>query len=697
MKREAKSLAERLRWARERAFVGRSAQLAVFREALAGGDGAPAVIYVHGPGGVGKSTLLRRFADESRDAGRPVVEVNGRLVDPSPAGVEAEVAGAPEDAVLLVDAFEHCQGLESWLVDRFLPALSPRTLVVLAGREAPSPTWTADVAWSEILAVLPLGDLDEAEAARLLELRGVSPAVGRRVLRFAGGHPLALNLAAGIATDGNGGDWAPTPDVLTALLQQMVGDVPSPTHRLALEVTAHAMTTTEGLLRAVIGPERGAEMFTWLRRLPIADWGRQGLFLHEMVSDALDTDLRWRDPQAYEEMHRRLGHILLEQARTAPPAEAMTAIRELTYLKRYGSMGEYFQMRREGDFHEDVLRPDDHEAVRRLIALTEGPESAAVVDFWLERQPEAFWLYRDSATGEAAAFMTWLRISTPGEDELAADPILAQAWEYVGRTSPMRPGQHMLVARFFVDPAAYGEISPVQHLMQLRICADWIRSEGLAWSFLLSPFADLWDPLMRHLGHERATDMPWPNGYTYSLFACDWRTTPLSVWFDRTQPGALTEEPPAVPTAGPAAPLTRADFDTAVRAALRDWHREDDFAAGPLLRARMVTGLPGHTPDRAAELLRELLTDVVDAMRADPRDARVHRVVATTYFHRVPNQMAAAERLGLPYSTYRRHLQRAHERLCDALWRRETSDRPAPVRAATADARLAAPAGVVEQ
>ncbi|WP_299538703.1 ATP-binding protein [uncultured Streptomyces sp.] len=682
MRSDSGSLAERLRWARERAFVGRRRELALFRAALDGAPGAPAVLHVHGPGGVGKSTLLRRFADESRDAGRPVVEVNGRLTDPSPAGFRAEAAalGTAPDAVLLIDAFEHCQGLEGWLRDHFLPGLPGRTLVVLAGREGPSPAWIADLAWSEALAVVPLADLDPADAEQLLELRQVAPAVRERVLAFAGGHPLALSLAAGVAARGDGDDpWAPTPDVLTALLSHMVGEVPTAEHRLALEIAAHAMTTTEGLLRAVLGPDRGADLFTWLRRLPVADWGRQGMFLHDLVGDAVDTDLRWRDPEGYEEMHRRVGHHLLDQARTASPAEAMVAIRELSYLKRYGPMGDYFRMRREGDFHEDVLRPGDHDVVRRLIAEAEGPESAAVVDFWLERQPEAFWMYRDSATGEAAAFMTWLRLSEPRPDELAADPVLAQAWEHIVRTGPLRPGEHLLLARFLIHPSAYYEISPVLHLMQLRICAGWIRSGALAWSFIISPFPDLWEALMEHLGHERATVLAWPNGHTYTLFACDWRITPLSVWFDRTQPGALNETPAHVTTGRPAVvPLARADFDAAVRDALRDWHRPDALTTGPLATTRMVTDQPGYAAEHAGAMLRELLADAVDALRADPRDAKFHRVVTTTYFHRVPGQTVAAERLSLPYSTYRRHLRRGCLRVCDILWQRETSGRPIP-------------------
>ncbi|MFJ2095450.1 ATP-binding protein [Streptomyces sp. NPDC087901] len=678
MSNDAGSLADRLRWAQERAFVGRSEEIAIFRRALSGAADAAAVIFVHGPGGVGKSTLLRRFADESLDAGRPIIEVNGRLIDPSPSGFESEAAGAPANAVLLIDAFEHCQGLEVWLRERFLPSLPQQTLVVVAGREGPSPAWTSHLAWGELLAVVPLGDLDRSEAERLLALREVTPTARVQILDFAGGHPLALSLAASVAAGGHGTHWAPTPDVLAFLLSQLVGEVPTRVHRLALEVAAHSMTTTEGLLRAVVGQDRGAEMFTWLRRLPIADWGRQGMFLHDLVSDAIDADLRWRDPQGYEEMHRGVGHHLLEQARTSSPGAGLVAIRELSYIKRYGSMGAYFQMRREGDFHEDSMRPEDHDAVRRLIAEAEGQEAVAIVDFWLERQPEAFWIYRETVSGEPVAFMTWLRLSEPRPDETAVDPVLAQMWEHVARTSPLRAGEHVMLARFFIYPPAYYEISPVLHLMQLRVCADWIRSAGLAWSFIISPYPRLWEELMEHLGHEAATALDWPNGHTYTLFACDWRITPLSIWFDRTQPGALTDEVSLPPVAGAPVTLTRSEFDAAVRDVLRDWHREDGIAASPLCQARMITIQPGYAPEHAVQMLRELLTDVVDSLSADPREAKLHRVLATTYFHRVPNQMIAAERLSLPYSTYRRHRQRGLDRVCELLWKRETAERPLP-------------------
>ncbi|MEO3809182.1 ATP-binding protein [Sphaerisporangium sp. B11E5] len=675
MEQGQRSLAERLRWARERAFVGRDSELSLFRRALGGAPGAPAVIYVHGPGGVGKSTLLRRFADESRDAGRVVIEINGRLAEPSPAGFEAQVAPARDvaDPVLIVDAFEHCQGLEGWFSERFLPSMPSGSLVVLAGREAPSPVWVSDVAWSEMLAVRRLGDLTPQEVRDLLRLRGLPPAVCDRIEAFAGGNPLALNLAASVAAAVGGDVWEPTPDVLAALLGQLVGDVPGPVHRLALEVAAHAMTTTEGLLRAVVGADDAAAMFTWLRRLPVADWGPQGLYLHDLVSDAIDADLRWRDPDGYAEMHRRVGHWLLEQVRTAPDAEALVAIRELSYLKRYGPMGEYFQMRREGDFHEDVMRAGDRDAIRAMIATVEGPQAAAAVEHWFGRHPEAFWMYRDARTGEPAAFLLSLRLTALPEEDASADPVAAAAWRCAQEVAPLRQGEHVRLARMLIYPPAYGELSPVLHLMHMRICAEWIRTPGLAWSFAISPDPDRFEPLMAHLGHRRRVTLPPADGRTQALFACDWRTTPLSIWFDRTQPGSLTEERPT----GPAdAVLTRSAFDAAVREALREWHRPDALAANPLAGARIVRA--AAEPAARIEALREAITDAVDALLEDPRDSRLHAVLAMTFFHRLPSQAVAAERLGLPFSTYRRHLDRAQQRVCELLWRQESEVRTAP-------------------
>jgi hypothetical protein len=628
---------------------------------------------------------LRRFTDEAREVGRIVVEVDGRHIDPSPLGFEAEAAKAAhatasdDEIVLFIDAFERCQGLEGWLREQFIPQLPEHAVVVIAGRLPPSTMWTCDLSWSEALEVLPLGPLDPAAATNLLERRGVATALHEPVLRFAGGHPLALTLAASVAVSDAGpqATWEPTQDVIAALLTVLVGDLPSRTHRMALETAAHTMTTTEGLLKAVLGKEDAGPMFSWLRSLPFAQYGGHGLTLHDLVREAIDRDLRWRDPQGYEQMHRRAGHYLLNQVRTSSGSDAMGAVRALTYLKRYGPMAPYFQdLDQEGGVYEDTVRPEDHEVLVRMTEATEGVESARIVRHWLVHQPSAFLVYRRTDTGETVAFMTWLRM-TRRPDDIDADPVVAAAWAHVERNSPLRAGQHFLLSRFMVDPEGYGQISHVGHLMQLRICLDWIRSDGLGWSFILTPDAALWSPLLSHLGHRPVFETPWDGRRSFTMFACDWRVTPLAIWFDRTQPGALADDtvPPA--TDRPAEePLARPDFDRAVREALRNLHHPEALQSNPLLFSRTVTVEAEYGNSDPVESLKRLLTETVGALLEEPRGAKLHRAVSTTFLERPRTQEAAAQRLGLPYSTYRRHLMQGVERVCELLRRREGSGAP---------------------
>ena len=58
--------------ARVDAFVGRSTEVAAFRSALSG-HAALRVLFVHGPGGIGKTTLLHQFRIRAGHDGAAVV------------------------------------------------------------------------------------------------------------------------------------------------------------------------------------------------------------------------------------------------------------------------------------------------------------------------------------------------------------------------------------------------------------------------------------------------------------------------------------------------------------------------------------------------------------------------------------------------------------------------------------------------
>ena len=84
----------RLRRARRRRFVGRAGELELFRAAVEGPEAPWGVLFVHGPGGVGKTALLQAFAEAAEDAGVPGWRLDLRGLEPSPPGFLAAVAGA---------------------------------------------------------------------------------------------------------------------------------------------------------------------------------------------------------------------------------------------------------------------------------------------------------------------------------------------------------------------------------------------------------------------------------------------------------------------------------------------------------------------------------------------------------------------------------------------------------------------------
>ncbi|MFD1933375.1 MULTISPECIES: ATP-binding protein [Nonomuraea] len=659
-------LGRRLQAARERAFVGREEELSAFGSALRGGG---SVLYVHGPGGVGKSALVRRFAEEAATAGRPVTVLDGRTLEPTPAAFEAEAGSVLRDerAVLLIDTFERIQGLEGWLRERFLPRVPVDATVVVAGRNPPDMLWRADPGWAGALEVISLRDLGLADAAALLDARGVAAELRGPLLAFAGGHPLALSLGAAVAIKDREASsrWIPTQDVVATLLDQLVGDVPSAAHRHALEVCAHAYVTTEDLLRAVV-PEDAASLFAWLRRLPFVESSSLGLFPHDVVREVLEADLRWRDPQGYADMHYRIHAHLAAQIPTAADSDVLAAVGSLFFLHRdIGSTAEFHSWRGEGEVYEDAFRPEDTEALVRLAAEADGEESAAGVAFWASRQPGAFRLYRRTETGELVGFCSWVRLDKPRDEETAADPITATAWANARAIAPLRPGEHLAVGRTWVCER-YRGMSPVMDLIQWRAIGYCLRADRMAWSFMAMPSESPMRDYLRHYDMHDIGEHAWLGDTEYALFAHDWRAVPVQAWLNRLLlTGAQDVSAAQTPELEV---LSQSEFTDAVRKALRNLSRPAELAASPLTRSRLVAEHPDLDPAKA---LRQLLEQAIDDLGQDPRATKFQRAVDVTYRRGAPTQEAAAERLDLPFTTYRRHLFTGIDRICEGLWHRE--------------------------
>ncbi|WP_433193932.1 ATP-binding protein [Nocardia sp. CA-107356] len=664
-------LAHTLAAGRDRAFVGRRTELEGFAAALAGDHAARPVHYLHGPGGIGKSTLLWKFAGQARRAGRQVVEIDGRTVVPTPEGFLAAAGAALQrpGVVLLIDTFEKCQGLEGWLWERFLPQLPVGAVVVVAGRAEPDPLWTSDPGWVDLLRVTALRNLVPQEAAEFLHARHVPATVQQAVLEFTGGNPLALALAAAVAVEAvkDGaptGDWRPSQDTIATLLRQLIGSTPSPEHSRALEVCAHAYVTSESLLRAVFG-ERAAELFAWLRVQPFIEYTGAGLFPHDVVREALEADLRWRDAEGFAEIHHRMREVQLAHLRSAPESQLLQSTGAVIFLYRTDRQISEFNVWRDVGLVEDhPYVESQREQVLALVQRHEGDASAAIVAFWLDQQPAAFRAYLATQTGEVVAFSAWLELAEPVG--LEVDPVVAAAWRYARAHGPLRSGEYMALARFTVDATAYQRPAAATTLAQWRATGEMIRGERLAWSFVVMRDDGYWDAHLGDINMAPIDAPPSVGAHRYALFAHDWRTQPPGPWLEEKSAAMLAGASMADgPVRGPTelVVLSRPEFDTAIRDALRTLRKPVALGDNPLNRSRLVT--------ESGKSLTEVLADAAQSLLAERGGEKLHRAVNVAYFKGAPTQEVAAELLGLPFSTYRRHLGTAVDRMSELLWHHE--------------------------
>ena len=85
-KRAPLTLADRLAAAHHRRFVGRLEEKELFRTALSSSEITFVLLHIYGPGGVGKTTLLKEFASLANNNEVTPIQLDARNIDPSPEG-----------------------------------------------------------------------------------------------------------------------------------------------------------------------------------------------------------------------------------------------------------------------------------------------------------------------------------------------------------------------------------------------------------------------------------------------------------------------------------------------------------------------------------------------------------------------------------------------------------------------------------
>lgn len=677
-------LGDVLRSRRLECFVGRTAEVEVFQSGLDGAGVPFSVLYLHGPGGIGKSSLIEVLAARAEQTQAHVTRVDGRDLPLSPEAILAVLrrsVDVPEGEgpiiaagrlVLLVDSYEHLAPLDDWLRTRLMPRLPRTALTVIAGRSAPAAAWRADPAWRDLLRVVSLRNLSSEESREYLRRCGIATELHDRLIDVAHGHPLGLSLLVDVAASGRVPFDLTPPDLVGALLRCFLDVVPDGQQRRALEVCALARVTTEALLRDALELDDAHHLFTWLRNLSFVEARTDGLVPHELARDVLDLDLRWRDPDAYRHTFRRVRAYIHRNLVTAHGHAQQRAIYDEKFVFRnLPSVLAPVDWTAWGERYPEPARAGDRSAIVDLAARYEGLESAEIAAHWFDRQRDGFVVIREP-DGTLRGFLALLDLTAASMADRAADPGARAAWQRANSPSAVRAGEVVTQTRFVIDRDAYQAPSPTLNATPIVTLQRYLQTPTLVFDFLTLAEPDRWNDYFALADLPRVEGADFTLGdRRYGLFCHDFRAVPVDALLELWTERALTQEVTPRPGRPPdMLVLSHPDFTDAVRRALHDLHRADLLARNPLLRTRLLREWSG-TSDPTAGDLDGVLRQAVATLRQHPRDDKLLRAVERTYLRPAATQEAAAAALGLPFSTYRRHLGQGVARIVSWCWERE--------------------------
>jgi class 3 adenylate cyclase len=470
-----RTISERLADAAKSTFVGRKTERALISNAVKAAELPFMVTFIHGPGGIGKSRLIRAaLGDTGPEVRRYIMDC--REIEPTPRGFQIalgaklEVQESEPDlarvvhcltekkqrSVLALDTYETFGLIDTWLRQEFLPSLSDNVFTIIAGREAPNPAWLTTPGWSELFREIKLGELSKEDAQKMLTARGLTASQIEKIKKFAHGFPLALEMAAAaISTrpdleisDG------PPPKIFQQLTDAFLAGLPPETIE-AVEAATTVRRVTEPLLRAMLSISDVRNIFSNLQALPFTDVTAEGLVFQEVVRETISKELERRDPERYRRLRKRAYTYFTRESHRAVASTLWQYTADLLYMiENPIARGAFFP---EGatDLRVEPATADDAADIHQIAKSRETTGSSRLIELWWQHHPEAFNLVK-SPDGQAQAFYIIFEADNVGKEMLEKDPFTA-AWLQHLAQNPVEEEERVLFCRRWLDRSS-GEI-----------------------------------------------------------------------------------------------------------------------------------------------------------------------------------------------------------------------------------------------
>jgi hypothetical protein len=650
------TLASRLARRDAERFVGRRAELRGIEDLLTADEPPASVVFVHGPGGIGKSTLLREVGRLAAVHDRVPVHLDGRELTPVPGEMEQVFSALTreERPVVLLDTYERISSLDGLLRRGIVPQLPAGALVVVAGREPPSPDWFRD-GWEHLTRALPLGPLSAADGRALVNGLGVADReTAEALVSWSSGSPLALALASAVALQE--GRWdarglEQRPELVDRLVRRLADGQVHGAHADVVAVAALARVTTAAMLADVLPAADPHAAQRWLRAQAVAEPVGDGLAMHDLVRRAVRAHLRITRPERERELRRAIADHLVGRAVAGEPRLTI----DLAELVEDPALRWGFGAEGVDGLRADVVRPGE------LDDLPPDVEARGSAAWWSATRalaaasPEHVVVARDLDDGLCGLAVA----GTPStaSDALLADPLVG-GW--LRHAAAHVPDGAAVVWRDAFDLTApeHGDLG--SRVLAVMNTAAVLRSgvpnprafylpinpvNAASVAFAAEAGAVRVDGLDVHVGelvHECHVIDFGPDGLVGSQ-----RDT---IYAETGVPRARGSVPSA-----PARPTVTVED---VRQALRDLDRPSALAVGPLAAA--VGG-----PDPGTAVRRLLEHAVRAAFGSGAQEALMRDLVDRAYVdHRTSHEDAAHE-LHVSRTTYFRRLRQATARVAD--------------------------------